>query len=358
MSSDSTVLTSSTIKSHFRYDTEFSADAVEFCPFDEYQDYVAVGTYQVVANADTSIAAARYGRLLLFKLNTENEKEVEFASNVQTQESNAILDLKWSHELINDLPCLGLVDSIGNTSLWNLNKSDNKMEKIASHTNEKSGVLALSLDWSNRLSCGGEKSIVVSQSDGNIQLLRLRPDSTIETISDWNAHSFEAWIAGFNYWNTSIIYSGADDSLFKGWDERAGFSSPIFTNKSHQMGVCSVQSHPYLENILATGSYDENVYIWDNRQMRQPVTEFHTGGGVWRVKWNPFDKFKLLAACMHNGFHVLKFDNESMNSVELDSSYMAHESLAYGADWSYNNKNRNIIGSCSFYDHSFHLWEM
>ena len=89
--------TSPILTSHYRYDTEFSADAVEFCPFEDYQNYAAVGTYQVVANSDTNIAAARYGRLLLFNLNVNSSvnNQVEFASNVQTQDSNAILDLKW-----------------------------------------------------------------------------------------------------------------------------------------------------------------------------------------------------------------------------------------------------------------------
>lgn len=39
---------SQNIRTHARIDTEYSADAVEFCPIAPYQDVVAVGTYQVV----------------------------------------------------------------------------------------------------------------------------------------------------------------------------------------------------------------------------------------------------------------------------------------------------------------------
>ena len=51
-------------------------------------------------------------------------------------------------------------------------------------------------------------------------------------------------------------------------------------------------------------SYDERVLIWDTRQLRRPVSESAVGGGVWRLKWMSTGT-GLLAACMHNGLHLL-----------------------------------------------------
>ena len=148
----------------------------------------------------------------------------------------------------------------------------------------------------------------MSNSDGFLSLFDLNsPDLT--EIASWQAHDLEVWITAFNYHNTSIIYSGADDSLFKGWDSRA-LGSPTFVNRTHQAGVTSIQSHPLQQHVLVTGSYDEYVRLWDTRSLKQPVAEHSVGGGVWRLKWHPTDKAKLLVAAMHNGFWTLNVDEK------------------------------------------------
>lgn len=113
--------------------------------------------------------------------------------------------------------------------------------------------------------------------------------------SQWQAHDLfgspiEAWIAAFNCHDPNVLFSGADDATLKGWDLRTGDSSfsPIFKNaRAHSMGVCSIQFHPHDANLVAVGSYDEHVSLWDPRNMKAPLSLFSTGGGVWRLKWHP-----------------------------------------------------------------------
>jgi WD40 repeat protein len=84
-----------------------------------------------------------------------------------------------------------------------------------------------------------------------------------------------------------VLYSGADDCTFKGWDTRTPCSSssagtldsdpapeqaPIFSNRrAHGAGVCCISSHPRKPQLLVTGSYDEAVRLWDMRNMQRPI---------------------------------------------------------------------------------------
>ncbi|CAG8617655.1 5405_t:CDS:2 [Funneliformis mosseae] len=368
------------VTSLYSIDTEYSADSVEFCPFEQFSQYLACGTYQL-SDSDSlakqvtttqinehqeeefnkiDAPMKRLGRLLLYEINKHDDENKVNLQELQRIETSAILDMKWSHQFINDKIILATANATGIIVLYNLNQDIGRLDLIAKHITNNEDKLCLSLDWSNRIEdARNNKSIVVSQSDGNIVLLSVDNQLGIHETNKWLAHTFEAWVAAFNYWNTNIIYTGGDDCLFKGWDLRQSQSTPLFSSKKHQAGVCSIQSNPHSEYHLVTGSYDERILLWDTRSMKQPIYEHNIGGGVWRLKWHP-KKDYLSAACMHNGFHIIEVDGDK--TMRTACSFTKHESLAYGIDWNYSDKwkieksSYPLLASCSFYDHVVHLW--
>ncbi|KAI7888079.1 WD40-repeat-containing domain protein [Mucor mucedo] len=325
------------------FDTGYSADSTEFCPFKDHAQYLAVGTYQLTDEQEANVRI-RKGKTYLFDVTQPLIPQ-------QTIETPAVLDMKWSHALVNDKQVLGIADAQGGVHMYGFNEN-NTLEKVDHvQATDDPSTLCLSLDWASRLN-KTDGRIVTSHSNGTVNILT-PTESGYVVGEDWHAHDLEAWIAAFDYWNTNVVYSGADDGLFKGWDIRDP-SNPTFVYKRHMMGVTTMQSNPNKEHVLATGSYDETIYIWDTRSMRAPVQTCQTpGGGIWRLKWHPTNENRLLSASMHAGAFVvdLKQDEEPV----VSTSFLDHTSMAYGADWSF--ADTSLVASCSFYDHCMHLWK-
>ncbi|CAO3642336.1 unnamed protein product [Cunninghamella blakesleeana] len=352
-------------KSIISFDTSYSADSTEFCPFKNNSKYLACGTYQLTEEKNENNARIRKGKLYLFDINSDQLKEEQQQPLIPKQviETPAILDMKWCHTLIDNSQVLGVADSIGGLTLYALLENDTDSQFVKKQhiqVSEDNSNLCLSLDWSTRRQYYNNDDqnktsdlsvqCIISHSNGDLSLLTKNETDFMKT--SWHAHDLEAWIAAFDYWDMNIIYSGADDMLFRGWDQRMGFDTPTFTNRRHEMGVTTMQSNPHQEHVLATGSYDEHVYLWDTRSLRLPVSKIRTdGGGIWRLKWHPTHPTTLLSASMHAGAFVI-------DTIEnkVVSSFLDHESMAYGADWSFHSGD-DIIASCSFYDHILHLWK-
>ena len=233
--------------------------------------------------------------------------------------------------------------------------------RVVDEDDEAGGLcLCLSLDWNNRVHGDvSPLSLATSQSNSNVSVVRMAEAAPV-LDRQWRAHDLygadtEVWITAYNGHHPSLLLSGADDSIFKGWDLRGGDGDggapPLaFKSKEHDGGVCSIQSHPHRENLVATGSYDGNLRIWDTRNMMAPVctSRVPLGGGVWRIKWHPDEAHSdvLLSACMRGGVHLVRVDaaraaepfgaETGGGGIVSALNFEEHgsENLAYGVDWS------------------------
>ncbi|KAJ2653526.1 hypothetical protein IWW40_000219 [Coemansia sp. RSA 1250] len=336
----------------YSFDTEYCADSLEFYPFGETRRFL-VGTYQLLQPSNTdgtelsSKDSQRVGRIYVCDAITNEGIQIVEKQRIET---SAIFDIKWAYNLVADKELAGIACADGSLAIYSANtQSDTFLTHFA--TTETQPSMCCSLDWSNRLT-PNDSRVVASYSDGSLQVFGIG-ESELQATEQGQGHELEAWISAFDYWDTSRVYSGGDDAMFKGWDLRMGFQTPIFSSRRHQAGVCSIQSNFHQQNMVATGSYDEHVFVWDTRNMRVPMKELNVGGGVWRLKWHPKRADRLLVAAMYNGFHIL----DTSDSLRLCGSFMDHESIAYGADWcQHSDKADWLVGTCSFYDHIVHIW--
>ena len=92
-----------------------------------------------------------------------------------------------------------------------------------------------------------------------------------------------------------------------GWDLRCGLESPTFVKRrAHGAGVTCIAPSPHDPHVVATGSYDDNLRVWDVRQTSRPVESavVGCGGGVWRCRWHPSLR-RLACAAMGGGAAVV-----------------------------------------------------
>nr|KJB37080.1 hypothetical protein B456_006G188700 [Gossypium raimondii] len=289
---------------------EGNADAVEFCLHDGYQHVLAASTYTLQ----------------------------EVGSNVG--------------------PLLAQADADGYLRIYSLEGCSNEEKPRGGFLNEVCGEkisssMCLFLDWNPAAT-----SISVGLSDGSVSIITLA-ESKIEKLLEWKAHDFELWTTCFDIHQPQLVYTGSDDCKFSCWDMRDNPSGMVFQNsKVHKMGVCCIAKSPTDPNTILTGSYDEYLRVWDLRCISRPVNETSVclGGGVWRIKHHPFVSGLVLAACMHNGFAIVKIGDEKPEVVE---AYSQHGSLAYGADWQRAKllpRGSTIVATCSFYDRLLRVW--
>lgn len=242
--------------------------------------------------------------------------------------------------------------------------------------------LCLSLNW-EQFTHSDTNRIVSTYSNGEVAIHDVALSNESETAEiiecyRWKAHTMfsnpaEVWSACFaNDGNGNVVLSGGDEGCLKVWDIRSPtLTSPSQTLKPFDAGVTVISQHPRHEHLVACGSYDETMCLFDVRFMSKKHPLFHSepvGGGIWRIQWHPHDDNRILLAAMHGGCRILQMSHIVGSSNESESltvddvaEFTKHESMAYGADWLvWKDADRGInfeaVASCSFYDRAAYIW--
>lgn len=360
-------MNTSTIQTLYKSELDYPADSVEWCPHSPNQNVFVCANYYL--NEEIKL---RQGRILLYSISLENGLILE-----KTLLTDGVLDQKWCLNQIEGISCLGVVNAKNTIDIYKLSSNDGKDLTLYTsykfNCDDEKETLLLSLDWSTGKYDSDKPEIACSDSKGQVHLLQFN-GINITLVRSVKTHDFEAWITAFYYWDTNVYFSGktsvknyilsyqiiafvkgGDDCLFYKYDRRVG-EQPIAKNRSHDAGVTCMHSNKKEEHLLATGSYDTHLRLWDLRYMKGPQKSLETPGTMWRIKWDPFKYKQMIIACMLGGVHIVDYTAESLKVVH---SYDEHKNIAYGTDWCHMPENelkqfdedaKYIIGSCSFYD--------
>ncbi|THY12080.1 WD40 repeat-like protein [Aureobasidium pullulans] len=366
---------------------------IEFCPV--ARDYFVVGTYflekkEQEATAEDTAAnnndeeseevekkpQTRTGSLILFKV--DGDKAIQVST---TQTPYAILDIHFSPH---DPTLLAVAGSTGCVQLFNLQStaSSASLSPLSTYQYFGPSTLVLSLAWHPII----PSIIGVTTSPGQVYLVdtSLPPNEVEDTAKEVLAHDLEAWTLSFSSSGTSI-YSGGDDATlrFSGLPASLNSTNTTTSNeddepeeqqylpswqdrRAHNAGVTAILPVPSEQDILITGSYDDNIRILyaPLQGRKQVLAEENLEGGVWRLKMlraeGEKSRYTVLASCMHAGARIVevKKDEGGEWTIEVLAKFEEHKSMNYGSDVQPGSENggEQTIISTSFYDKLLCLW--
>lgn len=96
----------------------------------------------------------------------------------------------------------------------------------------------------------------------------------------------------------SIFASVGDDRTLNIWDARdRDRRRPLHKVDAHGGEINCVSFNPFSEFVLATGSADNSVKLWDMRNLETVIHSFEGHGDeVLQIEWSPFNQAYLASA--------------------------------------------------------------
>eukprot|EP01088_Endostelium_zonatum_P001121 TRINITY_DN11409_c0_g1_i1.p1 TRINITY_DN11409_c0_g1~~TRINITY_DN11409_c0_g1_i1.p1 ORF type:complete len:450 (-),score=114.22 TRINITY_DN11409_c0_g1_i1:53-1402(-) len=193
--------------------------------------------------------------------------------------------------------------------IFDLDKHPSKPPQNSSSSNSCSPLLRLTghkkegygLSWSPTNS-----GFLLSGSDDHALCLwdinsNTESNSTLPAFSILNSHTGVVEDVAWHYHSNHIFGSVGDDRRLMIWDLRNnnknGNNSPVNNIEAHSAEANCISFNPFNEYLIATGSADKTVALWDLRNLKNKL---HTFDGhkdeVFQVQWSVFNE-TVLASC-------------------------------------------------------------
>ncbi|ORX89300.1 WD40 repeat-like protein [Basidiobolus meristosporus CBS 931.73] len=155
--------------------------------------------------------------------------------------------------------------------------------KLQGHTQEGYG-----LSWSNNLA----GHLLSASYDSTVCYWDIsaitRDQRTMDPLRVFRGHSSIVEDIAWHSQHDGTFASVGDDGRLLIWDIRSTSDKPAQDVKAHKAEVYSVAFNPASEFVLATGSGDKTVALWDMRNLKQHLHVCHSHQDeVLQVAWSP-----------------------------------------------------------------------
>lgn len=215
------------------------------------------------------------------------------------------------------------------------------------------------------------KGLLASSSeDATICVWDITPGSkdnrNLDALRTFSKHTAVVGDVCWNWHNENILASVGDDRRLMLWDMRGDADdSPIANIEAHKGEINCVSFNPANDFMIATGSSDHTVALWDTRNLKNSmhILEGHTGD-ILQIQWSPHDESVLASASGDRRINVWDLsrigteqDPEEAEDgpPELLFVHGGHTSKVSDLTW---NRNEPWVISSVAEDNILQIWQM
>uniref|UniRef100_A0A915MKB1 Probable histone-binding protein lin-53 n=2 Tax=Meloidogyne TaxID=189290 RepID=A0A915MKB1_MELJA len=188
----------------------------------------------------------------------------------------------------------------------------------------------------------------------------------LDAKSIFTAHNAVVEDVAWHVLHDVIFGSVGDDHKLMIWDTRQNsMTKPAHTVEAHTAEVNCLSFNPYSEFILATGSADKTVALWDLRNLKLKLHSFESHKDeIFQVQWSPHNETILASSGTDRRLHIWDLSKIGEEQTPEDAEDGPPELLfihgghtAKISDFSWNPNEPWVICSVSE-DNIMQIWQM
>uniref|UniRef100_A0A2K6UFV1 Histone-binding protein RBBP4-like N-terminal domain-containing protein n=1 Tax=Saimiri boliviensis boliviensis TaxID=39432 RepID=A0A2K6UFV1_SAIBB len=226
------------------------------------------------------------------------------------------------------------------------------------HGHQKEGY---GVSWNPNLS----GHLLTASDDHTICLAIPKEGKVVDAKTIFTGHTAVVEDVSWHLLHESLFGSVADDQKLMTWDTCSNNTSkPSHSVEAHTAEVNCLSFKPYSEFILATGSADKTVALWDLRNLKLQLYSFESHKDeIFQVQWSPHNKTILASSGTDrrlNVWDLSKIGEQSPEDAEDGPPgllFIHGGHTAKISDFSWNPNEPWVICSVSE-DSIMQVWQM